>query len=398
MNSALRMDYGQIPQGEVLDGRFEVVRLVKSGGMGAVYQVTDRLLGHKTCALKQIRPSADPKELQQAKSHFIGEIGVMQSLSHPNIPRIINSFFHGDSFFFVMEFVNGVDLARHRKTKGNPGLPVEDVVGWAIQVLDALSYVHERSNPIVHRDIKPSNLLLDEEKNRVVLIDFGIAMAVDPADGWIGTPGYAPAEQQMGRPEPKSDLYAVAATIHELLSGLRPKTFDFVSLADLRVKAPPQLQDILDDALEPWPQDRIESAAEMKRRLQQLPGLSIRGASENREHAFESAVDRIHQEGIMPALRDLIGRFGNECQTPYIPPAVSFNKFVLGTMTSFELIISKDAQRESIRFEEKQGLLSPLLLGELFPLAGAEPAQAFQLIDQFAQDYEQFKNSSWQIM
>lgn len=394
------MEYGQIPSGEVLDGRFEVVRLVKSGGMGAVYQVTDRLLGGKMCALKQIRPSADPKELQQAKSHFIGEIGVMQSLSHPNIPRIINSFFHGDSFFFVMEFVDGVDLARYRKTHGNPGLPVDEVVGWAIQVLDALSYVHERPNPIVHRDIKPSNLLLEEEKNRVVLIDFGIAVAVDPADGWIGTPGYAPAEQQLGKPEPKSDLYAVAATIHELLSGSRPKgkTFDFLSLADLRVKAPAGLQEILDEALEPWPEDRLESAAEMKQRLASLPGLNIRGATENREHAFEAAVDRIHQEAIMPALRDLISRFGNECQTPYIPPAVSFNKFVLGTLTSFELVISKDVARESIRFEEKQGLLSPLLLGELFPLAGAEPSQVFGIVEQFAQDYEQFKNSSWQIM
>ena len=74
------MDYAQIPQGEVLDGRFEVRRLVKSGGMGAVYKVNDRLLGGKTFAVKQIRPSADPKEFQQAKSHFIGEIGVMQSL------------------------------------------------------------------------------------------------------------------------------------------------------------------------------------------------------------------------------------------------------------------------------------------------------------------------------
>lgn len=392
------MEYGQIPSGEVLDGRFEVVRLVKSGGMGAVYQVTDRLLGNTACALKQIRPSADPKELQQAKSHFIGEIGVMQSLSHPNIPRIINSFFHGDSFFFAMEFVNGVDLARYRKAHGHPGLPVDDVVGWAVQVLDALDYVHARPHPIVHRDIKPSNLLLEEAKNRVVLIDFGIAVAIDPADGWIGTPGYAPAEQQMGKPEPRSDLYAVAATMHELLSGLRPKTFDFVPLAFLKVKAPVGLQEILDEALEPWPEDRISSAGEMRQRLLSLPGLTIRGAMENREHTFEAAVDKIHQAGIVPALRALIARFGNECQTPYIEPAVSFNRFVLGALTSFELVITKDLQRESIRFEEKQGLLSPVLLGEIFPLQGAEPSEASALVERFAQDYDQFKNSSWQIL
>ncbi len=393
-----KMDYGQIPKGEVLDGRFEVVRLVKSGGMGAVYQVTDRLLGGKTCALKQIRPSADPKELQQSKSLFIGEIGVMQSLSHPGIPRIINSFFRGDSFFFAMEFVNGIDLARYRKAHGNPGLPVSEVVGWAVQVLDALRYVHERPNPIVHRDIKPSNLLWEEEKNRVVVIDFGISMAADPANGWIGTPGYAPAEQQMGKPEPKSDLYAVAATIHELTSGVRPRTFDFSPLATLKVKAPQGLQQILDDALEPWPQDRLADAAEMRERLLALPGLEIRGPSENREHAFESAVDRLNHEGIIPALKDLIGRFGNECQTPYLPSTVSFNKFVLGTLTSFELVISKDVGREAIRFEEKQGLLAPLLLGEVFPLSNSDPSAVFDIIERFAQDYEQFKNSSWQIM
>lgn len=392
------MDYAQIPQGEVLDGRFEVRRLVKSGGMGAVYEVSDRLLAGKRFAVKQIRPSADPKEFQQAKSHFIGEIGVMQSLHHPNIPKIISSFFLGDSFFFVMEFVDGIDLSAYRKANGSGGLPIDKVVGWAVQVLDALSYVHERPNPIVHRDIKPSNLLLDEQNNRIVVIDFGIAQATDPADGWIGTPGYAAAEQQMGQPEPRSDLYAVAATMHELLTGLRPKSFDFCSLDELKVKAPDGLQQILDEALEPWAEDRISSAREMKDRLLALPGVSIQGPLENREHTFDLAANALNQEAIVPSLKSLIERFGTECQTPYIPSTLSFNKFVLGTMTSFELVITKDDQREAIRFEEKQGLLAPLLLGEIFPLQNASPEPVKDIIERFAADYEQFKNSSWQIL
>jgi serine/threonine protein kinase len=392
------MDYAQIPQGEVLDGRFEVRRLVKSGGMGAVYKVNDRLLGGKTFAVKQIRPSADPKEFQQAKSHFIGEIGVMQSLHHPNIPKIISSFFRDDSFFFVMEFVDGIDLSCYRKKHGNPGLPVEKVVGWAIQVLDALSYVHERPSPITHRDIKPSNLLLDEDNNRVVLIDFGIAQATDPADGWIGTPGYAAAEQQIGKPVPRSDLYALAATIHELLTGVRPRSFDFCTLAELKVKAPEGLQDILDYSLEPWADDRIASAQEMKDALMALPGLSIEGPSENREHTFDLAADTLNKKAVVPALKELIERFGNECQTPYPPTTLSFNRFVLGAMTSFELVITKDDQRESIRFEEKQGLLAPVLLGEIFPLKNGSPEPVRAIIEQFASDYEQFKNSSWQIL
>lgn len=392
------MDYAQIPQGEILDGRFEVLRLIKSGGMGAVYKATDRLLGGKTFAVKQIRPSADPKEFQQAKSHFIGEIGVMQSLQHPSIPKIISSFFLGDSFFFVMEFVDGIDLAAYRKKHGTPGLPVDKVVGWAIQVLDALAYVHDRPNPIVHRDIKPSNILLDEENNRVVVIDFGIAQATDPADGWIGTPGYAGVEQQKAQPEPRSDLYALAATMHELLSGVRPRSFDFCSLAELKVKAPEGLQEILDEALEPFPQDRIASAKEMKGRLLALSGLSIQGPSENREHTFDLAADALNKEAIVPSLKELIDRFGNECQTPYIPATLSFNRFVLGAMTSFELVITKDDQRESIRFEEKQGLLTPVLLGEVFPLKNGSPEPVKAIIDKYVSDYEEFKNSSWQIL
>ena len=392
------MDYAQIPQGEVLDGRFEVRRLVKSGGMGAVYKVNDRLLGGKTFAVKQIRPSADPKEFQQAKSHFIGEIGVMQSLHHPNIPKIISSFFREDSFFFVMEFVDGIDLSGYRKKHGNPGLPVDKVVGWAVQVLDALAYVHDRPSPITHRDIKPSNLLLDEVNNRVVLIDFGIAQATDPADGWIGTPGYAAAEQQMGQPEPRSDLYALAATMHELLTGVRPRSFDFCTLEELKVKAPEGLQDILDYSLEPWAEDRIASAQEMKDALLRLPGLSIEGPSENREHAFDLAADTLNKKALVPALKELIERFGNECQTPYPPATLSFNRFVLGAMTSFELVITKDDQRESIRFEEKQGLLAPVLLGEIFPLENGSPEPVHAIIDKFVHDYEQFKNSSWQIL
>ena len=392
------MDYAQIPQGEILDGRFEVLRLIKSGGMGAVYKATDRLLGGKTFAVKQIRPSADPKEFQQAKSHFIGEIGVMQSLQHPSIPKIISSFFLGDSFFFVMEFVDGIDLAAYRKKHGTPGLPVDKVVGWAIQVLDALAYVHDRPNPIVHRDIKPSNILLDEENNRVVVIDFGIAQATDPADGWIGTPGYAGVEQQKGQPEPRSDLYALAATMHELLSGVRPRSFDFCSLEELKVKAPQGLQEILDEALEPFPQDRINSAKEMKARLLSLSGLSIQGPGENREHTFDLAADALNKEAIVPSLKELIDRFGNECQTPYIPATLSFNRFVLGAMTSFELVITKDDQRESIRFEEKQGLLTPVLLGEVFPLKNGSPEPVKAIIDKYVSDYEEFKNSSWQIL
>ena len=108
--------------------------------------------------------------------------------------------------------------------------------------------------------------------------------------------------------------------------------------------------------------------------------------------------DKTAESQLEKKLGSVIERFGNECQTPYPPATLSFNRFVLGAMTSFELVITKDDQRESIRFEEKQGLLAPVLLGEIFPLENGSPEPVHAIIDKFVHDYEQFKNSSWQIL
>ncbi len=393
------MPYDRLSPGTVLDGRFQIVKLIKAGGMGAVYEVADRHLNGKSFALKEFQPSADPNELQDAKDRFISEIQVMQGLLHPGIPRISTAFLHEDSFYFVMELVQGTDLSRLKKTTGNPGLPPNDVVNWAVQVLDALNYLHSQSPPIVHRDIKPSNLLLRESDGRVLLIDFGIARATNPAEGyWIGTPGYAPPEQQAGKPQPSSDLYALGATIHELLSGVKPTDFDFATFEHLGVEIPNPLQQVVEHALQHWPEDRLATAQEMSERLCSLPNFTISSLGANREHDFEAAVASLKESDLDPALEELIAHYGNECHTPYLPPTLSFLTFTLGTMTNFELLISKNADQESIDFHEKQGLLEPVLLGSVHPLKGEEWSQVRALVRKFAENYERFKNSSWQIM
>lgn len=393
------MHNSRLSQGTLLDGRFEVQRLIKAGGMGAVYEVTDRLLKGKTFALKEIHPNSDAEEHQSAKMRFIAEIQVMQTLMHPSIPKISDAFFHDNSFFFVMELLQGTDLSRKRRKEGNPGLPVALVVSWAVQVLDALEYLHGQTPPVIHRDIKPSNLFLRESDGRVMLIDFGIARATNPCDGyWIGTPGYAPAEQQQNQHEPKSDLYAVAASMHELLSGIKPRDFDFRDLGELGLELNTDLVTLIHETLEPWPEDRpIESAREMKERLCALP-YSLNLPSPTRDHHFEAAVSELMKGALGSRLRGLIERYGHECQTPFVPATLSFLRFTLGTMTPFELLITKDCDREAVRFEEKQGLLDPLLLGEVQPLDPSHHDKVDSLIDKFVADYEDFKNSSWQLL
>lgn len=364
--------------------------------MGAVYEVLDRNLNNKTYALKEMtNPTSDPGERQAARDRFISEVQVMMRLSHPHIPRVTASFMHDNSFYFVMELIEGVDLSQVLKEQGAPGLSPHDVVSWALQVLDALTYLHSQTPPVVHRDIKPSNLLRNDKDGRIVLIDFGIARVTNPGEGlWIGTPGYAPPEQQYGRPEARSDLYALGASMHELLTGRKPEDFEFPSFADLGVTIDAELDSIIASALVPWPEERCGSAQEMSARLRALENYSISLPAVGRHHDFESAVADYKANTLDPVLSDLIRRYKNECHTPYLPKNLDYLQFTLACPLPFELLIAKDTDHERIRFSEKQHLMDARLLGEVNPADGEDAGRTGAIVEQFVENYESFKNSS----
>ena len=388
----------RLDPGALLDqGRFEVKRAIKAGGMGAVYEVADRALGGKTFALKEmLNPGNNTEEQQSAGSRFISEVRVMQTLRHPNIPKVSASFMHGNSFYFVMELIQGEDLSQKLKENGKPGLPQQQVVNWSVQVLDALDYLHQRVPPVVHRDIKPSNLLLCEEHGRVVLIDFGISCVANPGEGlWIGTPGYAPPEQQYGRPEPRSDLFALGATMHHLLSGIKPTDFDFVALDSLGMDIDRELSAIVAEAVIPWPDERIQSASDMATRLRSLKNIQIQ-PPRSQGHDFDGAVHSFKDDLLDPALKDLMTRYGNECYTRFLPHSLDFLQFVLGSPTPFELQIVKYEDQGTIAFLVKEGILAPRTIGQVDPLASDRAERLQQIIEQYLQDFESFKsNAGW---
>lgn len=390
----------RLASGTLLDGRYQVRRLIKAGGMGAVYEVADRTLPDRTYALKQmIDPSTGPLDRQAAIDRFLSEIQVMQHLTHPNIPRVYSSFVHENSFFFVMEFVEGQDLAQVLKAQGGGGLPQEMVVGWGLQVLDALVYLHDRQPSVTHRDIKPSNLLLRARDGRIMLIDFGIARVSNPAEGyWIGTPGYAPPEQHQGAPEPRSDLYALGATMHELLSGRKPADFHFPVFDEVGVTVDRAVAALVFKALGPWPEDRFLDARAMAERLRDLPGLQVTLPAVGREHDFETAAQDLKVGVLDPLLLELIARYANECHTPYLPRNLDFLQFTLACPTPFELQVVKDSAREVVHFYEKQGLLDPLPIGEVRPLDSGAASSVPRIVERFVEDYEHFKNANWQLL
>jgi hypothetical protein len=207
--------------------RYRVVRLIGQGGMGAVYQAVDQRLGN-VVALKQTIASDAALHATALRRAFEREARLLAGLRHPALPKVIDYFTDESGQFLVMEFIPGNDLAMMLATRGGP-FPLEDVLRWAGQLLDVLDYMHNQQPPIVHRDIKPQNIKLTP-RGEVVLLDFGLAKGLAAPAGattsasLVGyTPQYAPLEQVQGTGiDPRSDLYALGATMHYLLTYTAP--------------------------------------------------------------------------------------------------------------------------------------------------------------------------------
>lgn len=193
--------------------RYRIVRHIAGGGMGNVYQATDERLGH-TVALKQLLLT-DPA----AQHAFEREAKLLAPLHHPAIPTVSDYFSDPAGQFLVMRYIPGDDLGTMLQQRGQP-FAVADGLRWADQLLDVLAYLHKQG--IIHRDIKPQNLKLDSE-GTLMLLDFGIAKHTGNSSMLAATPGYAPIEQLQGLgTDPRSDLYALGATLYSLLTAWQP--------------------------------------------------------------------------------------------------------------------------------------------------------------------------------
>jgi len=258
--------------GYLLNGRYRVERILGQGGMGAVYLATDETLGAHCAVKENLNPSPD------AERQFRREANLLASLRHHNLPRVTNHFILGDQQYLVMDFVEGEDLKERFARQGL--LPEVDVLLWAAQICEALTYLHGLTPPVVHRDIKPANIKLTDEEN-VMLVDFGIAKASAAGSKTTTsavalTPGFAPPEQYgMGRTDSRTDQYALAATLYTLLTGQTPPDSMERLLGNVKLIPPkelrPDLSEAVNDALvrglELKPDDRFPTVADFKTAL-----------------------------------------------------------------------------------------------------------------------------------
>ena len=278
----------RLPLGTSLSGgRYTIESLIAQGGMGAVYRAMDTRF-NRPCAVKEMLDEfRQESERTQAIEWFSREATLLLDLNHPCIPRVRDFFAEAGKNYLVMDFIDGYTLAQMLELEGNvkglngaSGITEARARSWTRQVCSVLSYLHRQSPPIIFRDLKPSNIMITK-RDEIKLIDFGIARTFQAQrqSTVIMTIGYAPPEQLHGMPEPRSDLYALGATIHRLLTrhdavNNKPSVFSFPPIRSLRPDVSVAFDQVIMRALAPNIEQRWPSADEMERAIINLPPLS----------------------------------------------------------------------------------------------------------------------------
>lgn len=278
----------RLPPGMVLSGgRYRNEKLIAAGGMGAVYRAMDTRFD-RPCAVKEMLDDFQTDgERAQAVEWFKREATLLLDLNHPCIPRVRDFFVEEGRHYLVMDYIDGRTLGDLLEQEGNVvgvnearGVVEARVRSWSRQLCSVLDYLHHQAPPIIFRDLKPSNIMVTA-KDEVKLIDFGIARTFQSQrqSTIIMTIGYAPPEQLHGMPEPRSDIYALGATMYRLLThhdaaNNKPSIFSFPPVRTLRPDVSPAFEQVLMKALAPALELRWGSADEMERALVNLPPIT----------------------------------------------------------------------------------------------------------------------------
>ena len=243
------------------------------GGMGSVYRARDLHFPNvvKLVAVKEmINIAPDPLVRQTIVQNFEREANMLATLNHPAIPRIYDYFTQDDHSYLVLEFVHGKDLETVI-ADANGFLPEDQVISWAIQLCDVLSYLHaHKPDPIIFRDMKPSNVMINHNGD-VVLVDFGIAKTFQSGQKgtMIGTEGYSPPEQYRGEATPLADIYSLGAALHHAITRRDPRLEPPFSFAERPIRrinpnVSAEFEAVINTALQYNPSDRFPNADAMK--------------------------------------------------------------------------------------------------------------------------------------
>ena len=255
--------------GTVIDGKYEILKEIGRGGMSIVYLAMDKRL-NKQWAVKEIRKKGSGKNDEVVVNSLLAEANLMKRLDHPALPRIVDIIDNGITIYVVMDYIEGESLDKILNEYGVQ--PEEKVIEWAKQLCDALSYLHSQKPPIIYRDMKPANVMLKPEGN-IKIIDFGIAREYKEqnlADTTVlGTKGFASPEAYSGQTDPRSDIFSLGMTMHNLLTGIDPRNGEpYAPVRQWNPELSEGIEAIIDKCVQPAAENRYQNCTQLLQDLQ----------------------------------------------------------------------------------------------------------------------------------
>lgn len=258
--------------GQIIDDKYEILTLIGQGGMSKVYLARDRRL-NKQWAVKEIQKKARDKNNEVVVQSAIAEANMIKQLDHPSIVRIVDIIENPDVIYIVEDYIEGETL--NTILENNGAQPQELVIEWAMQICEALEYLHTRKPPIIYRDMKPSNVMLKPDGN-IKIIDFGIAREYKEqglADTVsLGTKGYAAPEQfgGKGQTDARTDVYCLGVTLYHIVTGHSPcdPPYEIYPIRHWNPQLDSGLEAVIEKCTQLNPADRYQSCAELLYALQ----------------------------------------------------------------------------------------------------------------------------------
>lgn len=272
----------------LLNNRYQVIQVLGAGGFGETFLAEDtHMPSRRRCVIKQLKPIAnDPQTYKMIQQRFEREAATLEYLgeSSDQVPKLYAYFSENGQFYLVQEWIYGQTLANIVETQGYKSETVVREI--LLSLLSVLNYVHSKG--IIHRDIKPDNIILRSSDNKPVLIDFGavketirsVTSAPMPTRSLvIGTPGYMPSEQAVGRPVYATDIYSLGLTAIYLLTGKYPQELETnqqtgeILWQNYAPNVSPQLAMVINQAIKPQAGDRYSTASKMLHALKSATNI-----------------------------------------------------------------------------------------------------------------------------
>jgi len=279
--------------GQVIDGKYEILKLIGEGGMSRVYLAMDKRL-NKSWAVKEIEKKATDRNNEIVIQSAITEANMIKQFDHPAIVRIVDIIDYGDVIYIVEDYVEGETLEALVEADGAQA--EELVVDWAKQICEALDYLHTRTPPVIYRDMKPANVMLSPD-GKIRVIDFGIAREYKETSQKdttsLGTRAYAPREQFGGKTDARSDIYSLGVTMFQLITGLDPclATTEIQPVRQINPALSEGIETIIQKCVQVSPENRYQSCMELLYDLEHIQeiGAVYRNKQKKKLKTFAAA-------------------------------------------------------------------------------------------------------------